>query len=162
MTKIINVILGIGTAIIISLFFMLAMKMAFQTEYNECYKEIHQKERYQIEYNLTKEEQIKIDECNAKNDENREIEEKQVFITSIIIGAILVLLIIPLLFQQSLAAGVGASGIFLMIYGFARGWNTNGDLIKLVLLLITAILVVGITLFLNKNNFKKKSKTRKK
>lgn len=156
MNKVINAILAIGTAIIISLFFILAMKMAFSTDWVDCYEEKIARVPY-LEKNITQEEQEELNQCFEENDIKRNLESKRIFISSVIIGTILTLLIVPLLFLPSLSAGVGAAGIFLIVYGFARGWETSGDLIKLALLLITAILIIGITLFLNKPK-KKKSK----
>lgn len=158
MNKIINAILAIGTAIIISLFFMLAMKMAFDVDYVDCYEKELGREPMQINKNISSEDQAKLNECYDTNRQERDSASKKIFISSVIVGAILTILIIPLLFLPSLSAGVGASGIFLIVYGFARGWETSGDLIKLVLLLITTILIIGITLFLNKPKKGKKKK----
>jgi hypothetical protein len=153
-SKVVKAILGIGIAIIVYLFFLQFINIVFDEPEMDCYKDYDLK--YDYEQNLTQEEIEErdriIDErdmCIEEYNELREIHSKKVFISAVIIGIILVLLIIPLMRMPNIAGGIGASGIALNVYGFAIGWDYSGDLLKLILLFVSAATIIGLAIWLN-------------
>jgi hypothetical protein len=80
---------------------------------------------------------------------NRDAYSQKVFFSSVIIGILLILGIIPLLKFSNIAAGTGAAGIALFVYGLSTGWRSTTDLTKLLLLFIAVIIVMGLAIWLN-------------
>lgn len=163
MSKVINAILGIGTAIIVYLFFVLALNIVLdEPEYPDCYRELNKP----LMENITQaereaqweEQQAKIEECEAPYQEAREQYGFNMFIGAIVIGMLLTLAIIPIRNMTNIAAGVGAAGVALIVYGFAIGWDQAGEFLKLGLLFIAGIIIIGLAVWLQKDNNPKKKK----
>lgn len=157
MSKAINVILGIGTAIIVYLFFMLALNIVFEEpEYPDCYREISKP----LMDNMTQsqrdaqweEQQAEIEECEAPYQEAREQYELKVFIGAVIIGILLSLAVIPLKDMTNIAGGVVAAGVALIVYGFATGWTQTGEYLKLGALFIAGAIIIGLAVWLQKSD----------
>jgi hypothetical protein len=157
MNKAINAILGIGVAIVLFLFFILSFKVIFvEPEWEDCWTDNKYSERPLDPYNITEEQKLEQEEmklqnreCSERNQAKRDEYSQKVFFSSIIIGMLLILSIIPLLKFANIAAGTGASGIALFVYGLIVGWTTTTDLTKLFLLFIAVVIVVGLALWLN-------------
>lgn len=163
MTKPINTILGIGIAIIIFLFFILTVRIIYpQPDFNDCWEmDIAVKPTINYE-NLTQEELEEINqretirqECYDQKADLRSVRNNKVFLTLIIVGVILLLAIIPLYNMINIAVGVGAAGIALIVYGFAVGWQSSADYIKLISLFITASIIIGLAVWINIKENKK-------
>jgi uncharacterized membrane protein YkgB len=166
MSRVINAILGIGVAIIVYLFFILALNIVFdEPEYpNECYEGLnkpYQENLTQAEQQtFFEEQQSQREECEAPYQEAREKYGYSMFLGAVVIGILLVLAIIPLTSMANIAAGIGAAGVALIVYGFAIGWNQTGEYLKLFLLLIAGAIIIGIAVWAQKKD-KPKNKKRK-
>ena len=55
-------------------------------------------------------------------------------------------------------AGVAFSGIALIFYGFARGWQGTGDVLKFITALAVAIIFIILAVFVNQKYGKEKVK----
>jgi len=164
MNKVINAILGIGIAIIIYLFFLVAMKLALpEPDMENCWERFES--RSICPQNMTEEkiesQRIESDACYEKTNEIRGNYSEKIFIISVIIGVLLILGIIPLLVFPNIAAGVGAAGIALTVYGFAVGWNHSANWTKLILLFISAAVIITMSVWLNIKKAKPKRKHHK-
>lgn len=165
MAKAINVILGIGVAIVLFLFFILALKIIFpDPETEDCWNKFEETPlRVKTYDNLTEKERQELDqiekerqECYDRNEELRGKNNNRIFIGAVIIGILLILAIIPLLSMTNIATGVGAAGIALTVYGFSIGWRYSGDYVKLAFLFVAATIIISLAVWLNKKGMKKK------
>jgi len=60
------------------------------------------------------------------------------------------------------AAGTSFAGLVLIVYGFMRGWQGTGDVLKFVVALIVAVIFVYFAVLINNRYNSKKSKKTKK
>ena len=214
MRKIMDIVLGIGIAIIVYLFFVMALKVFIpQPQYGNCSpmyvnpaepfapdlgSGIYTGERGNDEINKTSLknnedseavshslENVSLDEgagtgsnssrsikhdkyrtkeeareCFYKNDALRKKRNFKIFIAAVVIGMLLILCSMFILAYMNIAAGITASGIALILYGFAMGWNSSSDAVKLVLLFIASVLVIGIALWLGRSDNRRGQKNR--
>ena len=164
MNRAINAILGIGVAIVVFFFFILAFKIVFEEpRWEDCWEESPLD--YKDPTNLTSEELVerdqrrqRMDVCQERNRLARQAYTQRVFYSSIIVGMLLLLAIIPLLSFANIAAGLGAAGLALFVYGLSVGWSSTSELVKLFLMFIAVILVLSLAVWLNLKKDKKKRK----
>ena len=156
MAKALDIVLGIGTAVIIYLFFILALSIVFQApEYPRCYDQARDPFQFQ---NMTDEERAiafeeqnrAIRDCEAPYNELRSTFQFNMFIGAVSIGLALVVSVIFLQSMIPIATGIAAAGVALIIYGFATGWNQTGDFLRLGVLFIGGIIIIGIYLYLHR------------
>jgi hypothetical protein len=163
--KAINAILGIGTAVVVFFFFMLLFNIIFpRPEWINCYENTTYMDKPYLvglenmsleEKTAYEEEQRVINECSRKASEEQEFYRKntgvKVFIGAVLVGILLILSIVPIRkLGNNIAAGLGAAGIALTIYGFAIGWEATGKIVRLLVLFIAGIIVMGLSIWLNK------------
>jgi hypothetical protein len=148
MSKVVNAILGIGIAIIVTLLFVQALSLVFpEPEFENCYEELPSKlNTSETEMNINR---VKSQECYDAQNDAREPWRLKKFLVSVIIGLFLVLAILALLDKSHIAAGVGASGISLIVYGFMFGWDASFEVVRFLLLLIAAGIVLGLAFFVS-------------
>lgn len=164
MNRAINAILGIGVAIVVFFFFILAFKIVFQEpQWEDCWGEYIPEPRDSVDLTPEQEaEQIarreRIDECQERNRADRLAYQQKIFYSSIIVGMLLILAIVPLLSFANIAAGLGASGIALFVYGLTVGWSSTSELVKLLLMFVAVVIVIGLAVWLNLKKDKKKRK----
>lgn len=157
MNKAINTILGIGVAIVLFLFFILAFKIIFEEpEWNDCWENMSQSKIYEDPATITESQRAEfeaqekeIQECNNRNTELNKIYSQKVFYATIIVGIVLILAMIPLLPLANIAAGVAAAGLALFVYGLSVGWNSANEYAKLLALFVAAIVVISLAVWLN-------------
>jgi uncharacterized membrane protein len=173
--KIVNFVLGFGTAIILSSLIILGIK-AFYPEpvapqylegiYNAPMQQpcansdvVCQKlqtdftikqQAAQAQYN--KDQQVYQDQLSVYN--------KNLFIIANIVGILVFVFGFWLLFATEIAAqsvpiGIMISGLWSIIYGYERGWGSVNDQLKFFIGLIIAILVIGGSMWLMQRYAKK-------
>src|SRR3989344_7958413 len=172
--KIINIILGLGTAIILSALIHLGIR-AFHPEpvspydicrFAECYpkrplsydlpcykddkKCIEERDKFYEEDRLR---QRKMNEQEKIYQDKLKDYNKDVFIIANIVGILVFVAGFGLLFKtalvsQSVPIGVMIAGLYSIIYGYARGWNSTNDQLKFFVGLVIAVLVIGGSIWL--------------
>ncbi|MEM4605986.1 MAG: hypothetical protein QW103_03065 [Candidatus Pacearchaeota archaeon] len=174
MVKVMNAAFGIGIAVILFIVVVLGIQVFYKTptlekicpdynkplyyypDFNSCNETISVKEckewlKNQTAFDTERDKQLQ--ECYKKFDEENKNYRKNVFIITSLIGIIFVLASLYLISLTNIAAGSAFSGIVLIIYGFARGWQGTGDTLKFVVSLLVAILFVLAALKLNNKHF---------
>ncbi len=168
--KIVNIILGLGTAIIVGSLINLGIR-AFYPEpvmpnYNTVVKPmmalypapcaIGDKEcvAKNDAYNLAQQKQQ--EEFNRKQqayDDAMKVYNGNLFIIANIAGIAVFITGFWLLFSTTIAAqsvpiGIMVAGLYGIIYGYMRGWDSTNDQMKFAVGLIVAVLVIGGSIWL--------------
>lgn len=175
--KIMNVVFGIGIAVIIFIVVMLGTQVFYQEpvweDYNCTYpKEIYTtmeicpdnisvlqcREMVKTQPFITTPDQTKFNECEKSFSEANKIYGKNLFIINTIVGIIAVIISLFLLSMVNISAGIAFSGLILIIYGFMRGWQGTGDVLKFIVALIVAGLFIVFAVMVNKRYSKEKKR----
>ncbi len=168
--KIINIILGLGTAIIIGSLIHLGIR-AFHPEPESPYqRNIYPKAAPYREFNCDKgdtkcaadrdtfykqqqEQQDEMDKQNRAYEAEMKIYNRDVFVAANIVGMLVFVAGFLILFKtaivsQSVPIGIMIAGLYGIIYGYARGWNSVNDQLKFFVGLVVALLVIGGSIWL--------------
>ena len=97
-----------------------------------------------------------MERCNKIYEEASKIYGKNLFIINNIIGIALVVASLFIFGMVNIAAGTAFAGLVLIIYGFMRGWQGTGDVLKFIVALVVAALFVTFAVLVNKRYSKKK------
>ena len=170
-----NVVFGIGIAVILFIVVMLGTQVFYKEPMWEDYNCSYPKEIYTTMElcpdnitvlqcrELVKEgtvlnnvNQKEFDECNDKFMNAQKIYGKNLFIINNILGIILVVVSLYLFSMVNIAAGTAFAGLVLIIYGFMRGWQGTGDILKFIVALIVAALFVTFAVVVNRRYSKRK------
>lgn len=168
--KIINFVLGLGTAIILSALILLGIK-AFHPgpampDYNRIVKPmavlapapcdktdtacITQQDVY------NKEQQAKQDEYQKEQQAYQDalkVYNRDVFVIANVVGILVfvstfLLLLSTGITTQAVPVGIMIAGLFSIIYGYMNGWDSTGDQLKFFVGLLIAVLVIGGSIWL--------------
>ena len=183
MAKVMNLVFGIGIAIILFIVVMLATQVFYKAPVYEDFCNTSYYDKPVAIYdssvcndNMTVGEcnaiikekqttpdnqQVYYDQCSKAYSEADKVYGKNLFVINNIAGIIAVIVSLFLFSMINIAAGVSFAGLALIIYGFMRGWQGTGDILKFIVALIVAILFVIFAVFVNKR-YEKSGKTRKK
>ncbi|OGY69000.1 MAG: hypothetical protein A2586_02475 [Candidatus Harrisonbacteria bacterium RIFOXYD1_FULL_40_9] len=156
--KIINIILGIATAIILTALIHLGIK-AFYPE--------PEREEYLLSiarsyaYEKCKSEDTKCMDKFYAEERTKEEEyrgtlrtyNRNLFIIANIVGILVfafgfLLLFKTALVSQSVPIGIMVAGLYSIVYGYGRGWNSTDDKMKFFVGLVIAVLVIGGSIWL--------------
>lgn len=168
--KVVNVVLAIGTLIILGALITLGIK-AFYPEpvapdYSTIMKPIPayaptpcaandtQCKKQLADYNA--QQQAQQDQFNAAQkayDDAMKIYNRNVFIAANIIGILVFVAGFFLVLYGGLASlgapiGIMMAGLWGIIYGYMRGWNSIDDQLKFFVGLVIAVLVIGGSIWL--------------
>ncbi|MEM4182130.1 MAG: hypothetical protein QXX68_03225 [Candidatus Pacearchaeota archaeon] len=183
MAKVMNAAFGIGIAVILFIVVVLGVQVFYPSpnlekicpdynkplyyypDFNSCNETISVKEckdwlKNQTSFDYERDKQLQ--ECYKKFDEENKNYGKNIFIITSLVGIIFVLASLYFISLTNIAGGTAFSGIVLIIYGFARGWQGTGDSLKFVVSLIVAVLFVLAALRLNKRESNQKNRSVKK
>jgi hypothetical protein len=179
MVKIMNVVFGIGIAIILYIVVLLGINVFYPApnfmDYNctapqevklqvcdpsmtvgDCYYVVAGK---QLNESITSQ-QAKFDECEKKFQEDDKIYGRNFFYITNVVGILVVTggLLLFIYFSSMINLGVGAAfaGLALIFFGFIRGWEGTSDKLKFVLGLIIAAIVITYSIIVNKRYSSKK------
>jgi hypothetical protein len=175
--KVMNVVFGIGIAIILFIVVTLGVQVFYKAPVYEdfCNSSIYPSAVPVYDSTicpdnmtvkdcnlLVKDKQTTLDkqnayytECNKKFQDADKIYGKNVFIINNIVGIIAIIVSLFLFSMINIAAGTAFSGLALIIWGFARGWQGTGDVLKFVVALIVAVLFVVFAVLVNRRYNKK-------
>ncbi len=107
---------------------------------------------------VTLEEETEMQECYKRLEEAQKFYGRNVFVINSIVGIIFVLASLYFFSMTNIAAGTAFAGIALIVYGFMRGWQGTGDVLKFVVGLVVAALFVVSAIKVNKRYSQVKSK----
>ena len=165
--KIVNIILGLGTAIILGALINLGIR-AFYPEpvspdyglmtkpypayVTPCEKNNAECLAQWNEYNVQQEE---FNKKQAEYQDQMKIYNRDVFIIANIVGIVIFITGFWLIFTtaiatQSVPIGIMIAGLWSIIYGYGRGWDSIDDKLKFFVGLIVAALVIGGSVWLIK------------
>jgi hypothetical protein len=178
MAKVMNVAFGIGIAVILFIVVLLGTQVFYpQSSYDEfncsgyyekpySYRDVYScnqtmsiaecQEWIKQGEGITEQEEKEMQECYDRMNLAQKDYGKNIFIINSIVGIIFVLASLYLISLTNIAAGTAFAGIALIIYGFMRGWQGTGDVLKFVVGLVVATLFVLSALKLNSDNSKNK------
>lgn len=163
--KVINFVLGLGTAIILSALITLGIK-AFYPEpqsptypvtpapypaYTQpCAKNDTVCLKAWSDYNA---EQTKFNADQQIYEDQMKVYNRNLFIIANIVGIIVFAIGFWMLFAtaivaQSVPIGVMIAGLWGIIYGYARGWGSVNDQLKFFIGLVIALCVIGGSMWL--------------
>lgn len=167
-----NVVFGIGIAVLIFIVVMLGTQVFYPEPMYEDYCNISYYDRPVVVYDsticsdnitvgvcnaLVKEKQTTLDKqneeqerCNKKYLEASKIYGKNLFVINNIAGIIAVIASLFLFSMVNIAAGTAFAGLILILYGFMRGWQGTGDVLKFIVALAVTVLFVLFAVRVNK------------
>jgi heme/copper-type cytochrome/quinol oxidase subunit 4 len=167
--KIVNVVLAIGTAVILGALITLGIKAFYPEPIAPTYpsypaaaapcaigdtkcmtQQQSQSQHQQDQFN--EQEQVYQDQMNVYNE--------NVFIAANIIGIIVFVIGFMIVLYGSLAdqgapIGIMLAGLWSILYGYGRGWGSIDDRLKFIVGLVVAVLVVGGSMWLLQHHRKK-------
>jgi hypothetical protein len=161
--KMVNFVLGLGTAIILAALITLGIKAFYpepkypdypikpspaytlpcKTGDTACLQQWEEYNQVQAQYN--EEQQVYQDQIAIYN--------RNVFIVANIVGIIVFAIGFWMLFAtavvaQSVPIGIMVAGLWSIIYGYGRGWGSVNDQLKFFIGLVIAVLVIGGSMWL--------------
>jgi len=172
MVKVMNLVFGIGIAIIIFIVVMLGTQVFYKAPVYEDFCNTTYYDKPVAVYDsticsdnmtvkecnlLVKEKQTtldiqqkEMDNCSKAFMEADKIYGKNLFVINNVAGIIAVIVSLFLFSLVNIAAGVSFAGLALIVYGFARGWQGTGDILKFIVALIVAVLFIIFAVFVNR------------
>jgi len=182
MAKVMNVVFGIGIAVLIFIVVMLGTQVFYPEPMYEDYCNISYYNKPIAIYDsticpdnmtvgecnaLVKEKQSTLDvqsaeqeKCDKEYQDASKIYGKNLFVINNIAGIIAVVVSLFLFSMVNIAAGVSFAGLILIIYGFMRGWQGTGDILKFIVALVVTALFVVFAVKVNRR-YQKENKKKK-
>ncbi len=182
--KVMNVVFGIGIAIILFIVVTLGVQLFYKSPVYEDFCNISYYDKPVAIYDSTicpdnmtvgacnaliKEKQTTLDRqnkeqerCSKAYQEADKVYGKNVFIINNFVGIMAVIASLFLFSMINIAAGTAFSGLALIIWGFGRGWQGTGDILKFVVALIVAVLFIIFAVIVNKRYSKPSIKLKRK
>jgi hypothetical protein len=171
--KVVNFVLGLGTAIILAALITLGIKAFYPEPAMPMYPNISvpvvpcasndtkcQAQNAQLEA----QQQAQQDQYNQQMDaytSASQVYNRNFFIIGNIIGMIVFAIGFWMLFATTVAAqsvpiGIMIAGLWSIIYGYGRGWGSVNDQLKFFIGLVIALLVIGGSMWLVQRYAKKR------
>jgi hypothetical protein len=172
MAKVMNTVFGIGIAIILFIVVTLGVQVVYKAPVYEdfCNNSYYDKPMSVYDSTicpdnmtvgvcnaLVKEKQTTLDKqneyfilCQKDYMDADNVYGKNVFIINNIFGIIAVIASLFLFSMVNIAAGTAFAGLALILWGFMRGWQGTGDVLKFVVALIVAVLFIVFAVIVNK------------
>lgn len=172
--KIVNIILGLGTAIILGCLIVLGISAFYPEPTSPNYPDTTvapiapcasgdlQCAKTNAAYEA--QQTAAQNQFNAEQDAyNNQIKiyDRNIFIIANVIGMVIFAFGFWLLFATAIAAqsvpiGIMIAGLWGIMYGYGRGWGSVGDQLKFVIGLVIAVLVIGGSMWLVQRYAKKR------
>ncbi len=185
MARVMNVVFGIGIAILLYMVVMLGTQVFYKEPIYEdfCNYSLYAQPVSVYGMDLCAD-NLSVRECNILIKEKQPVIDKQqayydtcqkeynaasnvygknLFIINNVAGIIAIVISMFLFSMVNIAAGVAFAGLTLIIYGFIRGWQGIGDISKFIVALIVTIMFIAFAVIVNKRyNLPSKNTKRKK
>jgi hypothetical protein len=173
--KLVNIVLGLGTAIIVGSLIVLGIKAFYPEPVAPSYPYVSSPAYptqpcatndipcKKLQASSTADQQAAMDKFNKDQqayEDQMKIYNRNLFVVANIVGIIVFMLAFWLLFAtsitvQSVPIGIMIAGLYSIIYGYLRGWGSVGDQLKFFIGLVIAILVIGGSMWLIERYAKK-------
>ena len=174
MGKVMNIFFGIGVAVIIYVVVLLGVQAFYpmqtpedanynctyatyptklNTDLQGCSVEMTVGECLNYRSNLTvtyDRDQVKYDECYKRFNEDQKVYNRNLFLITNILGVLAIVIASFFVAMTNISAGVSFAGLALIIYGFARGWQSIGNGTKFAVAIIIAVLIIWLGVRFNK------------
>jgi hypothetical protein len=180
--KVINFVLGLGTAFILGALITLGIKAFYPEPVAPTYPNVPPSapvaplpscasgdtvcllKNTQTETQQSEQEQAQQNQFNAEQttyENAMQVYDRNLFIIANIIGIIVFAFGFWLLFATEIAAqsvpiGIMIAGIWSILYGYGRGWGSVNDQLKFFIGLVIAALVIGGSMWLIQRYAKKR------
>jgi len=180
--KIINLILGLGTAIIVGSLIHLGIRAFHPEPPAPDYTVIAPKvmmpypaptcvstdakciAEQNTNYQELQAQQEKYNEAQRVYNDQMRSYNVDVFVIANIVGIFVFIAGFLVLFKTTLASqsvpiGIMIAGLYGIIYGYVRGWNSTNDQLKFFVGLVIALLVIGGSVWLVQRYYKMRQQT---
>lgn len=181
MAQIMNIVFGIGVAVILFVVVLLGINVFYPSpnidNYNctepkpvelqvcnpnmtvgDCYTVVAGK---QLNESATQQQQA-FDECQKRFQHDNDIYGRNFLLITNIIGVIIIIASLFLFLNVptmiNLSAGTAFAGLVSIFAGFIRGWSSTNDKIKFILAVVIAAIIVVFAVIINKKYSKKRRK----
>jgi Flp pilus assembly protein TadB len=175
--KIVNIILGVAAAIILGALINLGIKAFYPEPVSPQYSQITKPYpvqqcvpndavciKQQNDANVAQ--QVAQDKFNADQQvyqDAMKIYNKNLFIIANIVGIVVFAIGFFLVFVSALAAygvpiGIMLAGLWSILYGYARGWDSINDQLKFFVGLVIALLILGGSMWLMQRHARKQTR----
>jgi hypothetical protein len=174
MTKALNTIFGIGTAVVVFILILLGIQAFYPApQYEDYCNDTGYYEPYGLETcpdNITvgecrltiKENEYPQQSCYEEYNQAEKSYSKNFFIIVSILGVILLVISYLLFNLPNIGAGIAFAGIVLIMFSFIRGWQGTDDMLKFFVGLIITTIVIIFSLKTNQRITNKKVTKKKK
>ena len=165
--KMVNVVLGLGTAIILGSLIILGIKAFYPEPVSPAYPgpmvaypaqpcatgDVKCQQQQADAYKADQAAQTQFNTLQQAYGDQMKVYNKNLFIIANVIGIIVFIFGFWLLFATAIAAqsvpiGIMVAGLWSIIYGYMRGWDSINDQLKFFVGLIIAVLVIGGSMWL--------------
>lgn len=173
--KVVNFVLGLGTAIILAALITLGIKAFYPPPVSPTYPNVPvvpaeqpcASGNMQCAANnaqIESQQQAAQDQFNQQEtayENQMQVYNRNIFIIANIIGIIIFALGFWLLFATAIAAqsvpiGIMIAGLWSIVYGYGSGWDSVNDQLKFFIGLVIALLVIGGSMWLVQRYAKKR------
>jgi len=181
--KVVNFVLGLGTAIILAALITLGIKAFYPAPAAPIYPDVTPsapvvpcasgdaacfQRNAQLETQQTQQQQAaqnQYDQQETAYESAMQVYNRNVFIIANIIGIIVFAFGFWLLFATAIAAqsvpiGIMIAGLWSIIYGYGVGWDSVNDQLKFFIGLVIAVLVIGGSMWLVQRYARKRDDAR--
>ncbi|PIU75646.1 hypothetical protein COS75_03240 [Candidatus Pacearchaeota archaeon CG06_land_8_20_14_3_00_35_12] len=185
MARVMNVVYGIGIAVILYIVVLLGINVFYPAPHFEDYNCTEPKlveiqvcnpsmtvgDCYNVVAGTQLNESSNVSEaafkaCNDRFQKDDEIYAKNFLLITNVIGVCIIFVSLFLFLYLSsminLSAGTAFAGLILIFFGFARGWMATTDKTKFILGMIIAAVIISFAVIINKRYATEKSKEAKK
>ena len=177
MSKVLSAVFGIGIAVVVYVTMLLGIQAFYpEPEYEDfCGDEPRYEEPVMLYEGCTDDMTLgecrgqiseregrdtKMEECHQEYEDAEEDYGRNFFIIASILGTLALvvaffLLNITSLYITNISAGIACSGIVMILWAFIRGWESTDEKLKFAVGLIIAVIIIVLTVKLNKKTEKK-------
>lgn len=167
MAKVLNVVFGIGVAVVFYVLILLGIQAFYpEVKYEDyCNQSMMYSEPGELKGcadNITVKECraiLKVDEmekCSRDFEAAMKIYNRNFFIIGNILGVVTLLSAFFFISMVNISAGIICSAIVLILFSFIRGWMSTNDKVKFIVGIIITAIVVTLAVLVNKKMSKKK------
>ena len=166
MARVMNVVFGIGIAILIFIVSTLGISVFYPRPEVEdfgcdskrsnigpqCSENMTVGECQELEFKqfIAEENNGEYQKCWDNFSDVRDIYNKNYFLITSIIGFLAIIVSMYLFSMTNIAAGTAFSGLALIVFGFMVGWQSTDDVIKFIISLIITSVVIFFAVIVNK------------
>jgi hypothetical protein len=167
--KIVNLVLGAATTIILGALIVLGIKAFYPEPVSPTYPNTAvvvpcasaDSACQQNDQNIQQQQQNQFNNAEQAYEDQMNIYDRNLFIIANIIGILIFALGFWLIFgaklsSQGVPIGIMLAGLWSIMYGYGRGWGSVDDQLKFFIGLIIAVMIIGGSLWLIERSSGKK------